>query len=552
MPKLTVSASKLNENSNLTKSVSTGSISSNKNVTSQFSNSLLDFNLDTSSITANNKAKTTITTTSSNNSNNITPKNESLFDLDLNFNTSTVSTNAISSSINTSTNPVTNIPLSMSLSKVALENNLYNIDEDKEVESSFQYGQIDSILKKNSTVASSSPMNLSILNPTMQSSSNLSLNQQSLMNVSNILNTSTISTTTNTTTNGRFTPACFPGRTTPIASLSASLFEQGTRASIVSPLTLNGSGTTETIPIAIEFKETIHSYFKIGDPTKFKIKCFGSMKISFPFAIIKLLAVNGELPQLEFRLSQLQIANQDLKVNSQLLTNSTLFDPDLKFKFISSNLVSELKQQHQQNKQAAFFNFELLKYELKYVQAAPLIISAQWSHNKTEKTIELNLDYTFVFRKSLSQVNFMIVMPPVSTRVHLIKSEPNCSVQDTKFLWQMPVVNSNGSLTAKFAVSGADDEQNLEKFYQPIYAKFHIDNETLSQVKFDITSGNYKLSLLKSTIETGKYFCNYDQSQTQTTTSTSPQSQMPVLKKPPLTGSLSTSIGSTADVLLNY
>lgn len=58
----------------------------------------------------------------------------------------------------------------------------------------------------------------------------------------------------------------------------------------------------------------------MGDQNKFKVKCFGCMKISFPFAILKMLAI--ELPQLEFKLSNLHIANQDLKVNGQLLTRT--------------------------------------------------------------------------------------------------------------------------------------------------------------------------------------------------------------------------------------
>jgi len=287
------------------------------------------------------------------------------------------------------------------------------------------------------------------------------------------------------------------------------------------------------------------------------------MKISFPFAILKLLAI--ELPQLEFRLSNLQIANQDLKINNQLISNTSLFDEDLKFKFINPNLVRELRQQHEQNKQAAFFNFELLKYELKYVQAAPLILNANWSKNNEEKTVELNLDYVFSFRKNLSQVNFMIVMPiSVTTKVHLVKSEPNALVQETEnklqVLWQISSLNANGNLKAKFSVNESSTKSvNLEQFFQPIYAKFHVDNETLSQVKFEITSPNYKLSLLKSKIETGKYFCNYDQSQPQQQPQ-SPQSQQPSLnlstqitqKKPPFAGTLSTSIGSTVDVLLNY
>ena len=317
------------------------------------------------------------------------------------------------------------------------------------------------------------------------------------------------------------------------------------------------------MPIAIEFKEIIHSYFKIGDSSKFKIKCFGSMKISFPFAILKLLAI--ELPQLEFRLSNLQIANQDLKINNQLISNTSLFDEDLKFKFLNPNLIRELRQQHEQNKQAAFFNFELLKYELKYVQAAPLILNASWSKNDEEKIVELNLDYVFSFRKNLSQVNFMIVMPiSTTTKVFLVKSEPNALVQETEnklqVLWQISSLNSNGNLKAKFSVNESSTKPiNLDQFFQPIYAKFHVDNETLSQVKFEITSPNYKLSLLKSKIETGKYFCNYDQSQAHQQPQ-SPPSQQPPLnlsiqiaqKKPPFAGNLSTSIGSTVDVLLNY
>ena len=187
--------------------------------------------LDATSILHNNSGNKTTKTSLNDTSLN---KNESLLDLDLNFSANT-STNV--------TNTNSSIPVSISLSKV-VENNLYNIDEDKEVESSFQYGQIDSLLKKNSNVASSSPMTTSVLNPIVMGSgstsnnnnnnSNTSSVNNTLMNVSSILNSSS-STNVNT---GRFTPACFPGRTTPDFRHSASLFEQGNRASIISPLTV--------------------------------------------------------------------------------------------------------------------------------------------------------------------------------------------------------------------------------------------------------------------------------------------------------------------------
>ncbi len=287
--------------------------------------------------------------------------------------------------------------------------------------------------------------------------------------------------------NGRFTPACFPGRTTPDFRHTTSLFEQqGTRASLVSPLTLNSSGS-EIIPIAVAFNETVHAYFKMGDQSKFKVKCFGCMKISFPFAILKLLAL--ELPQLEFKLGNLHIANQDLKVNNQLLNRTTLDSNNqsfvsaassasspvpsplnsstdslgaqaesLQFQFVTPNLIAELRQQHQQNKQAAFFNFELLKYEFKYSKT-PLVLNAQWTSCAEENTIELSLNYVFSFRKNLSQVNFMIVMPlsrPSKEKITLVRSEPNSLVQETEnkmqVLWQVPSISSNGKITAKFLI----------------------------------------------------------------------------------------------------
>ncbi len=212
------------------------------------------------------------------------------------------------------------------------------------------------------------------------------------------------------------------------------------------------------------------------------------MKISFPFAILKMLAL--ELPQLEFKLNNLHIANQDLKINSQLLhrvnadssnqsfvsalsssspqqqLNSSLTSSpssinsiaeSLQFQFVTHNLITELKKQHQQNKLAAFFNFELLKYEFKYSNT-PLVLNAQWTSYPKENSIELNLDYTFNFSKSLSQVNFMIVMPlnKSNESICLSKTEPQAMLQETgnklQILWQLSTVSSSGKIKARFLI----------------------------------------------------------------------------------------------------
>lgn len=382
------------------------------------------------------------------------------------------------------------------------------------------------------------------------------------------------------------------------------------------------------------------------------------MKISFPFAILKMLAI--ELPQLEFRLSQLQIANQDLKINNQLLrrrqphaqqsstdlpfesTQANSSNDDLSYEFIGPHLTHELKQQHQANKQAAFFNFELLKYEFKYAttssQPPPLVLNAAWScANPSDHMFELTLDYSFNFRKNLSQANFMVILPLTVVwsdqmcKISLVKSElsqnttPMTQENENKLqvLWQIGSINSSSRITARFQLTAPGGEKpsststitstSYEQFYQPVYAKFHIDNETLSQVKLQLLSPNYKLSLLREKVETGKYFCNYDPQQQQqqhvisspssststikpavVTTPTSSQvlesqkvvqqngcdgssgattptssiantspplttsqsssnlSTTGTAKKTPAAGSLSTHIGSTVDVLLNY
>lgn len=180
------------------------------------------------------------------------------------------------------------------------------------------------------------------------------------------------------------------------------------------------------------------------------------MKISFPFAILKILAI--ELPQLEFRLSQLQIANQDLKINNQLLQRRAL-EPDLtastgddlSFEFIAGQLTQELKQQHQQNKQAAFFNFELLKYEFKYMIAPPLVLNAAWTCSQpSEHAFELSLDYVYNFRKNLSQAHFMVILPLTVVwgdqvcKLGLLKSEPTTNmVQENENKLQVTIMNTN-------------------------------------------------------------------------------------------------------------
>lgn len=447
------------------------------------------------------------------------------------------------------------------------DSSLYNIDEDKEVESSFQFN------KRNGQqqLTANGQANFSLPPPSSAPS-----------------------------IPGRFTPACFPGRTTPEFRHTTSLVDATagptTTRVVTSPLTVvNGN---EIIPIAVAFNETVHAYFKLTDLSKFKVKCFGCMKISFPFAILKFIST--ELPQLEFRLSNFQTSlEQDLVVNSQLITKSLNESKQQhQYQFNTINLLKELKEQHQQNKQAAFFNFELLKYEFKYVDTAPLLLNATWSCkiiNQNHIELRFNLDCTHNYAgKSLQNVNLMLVLSQqlniYKIQIHQQSTEPKCLIQENEqkiqILWQLAQFIKSENFSAKFIVKITDKESfitanTLETICsQPLYCKFHVDNDTLSRVKFDILSMNYKLSLLREKIESGKYFCTPTLIMAKNETIQTIYEQLNVENSgisvfnnldsipnidgvvdsgspnngdlTPTAGSISTQIGSSSDILFNY
>ena len=433
-------------------------------------------------------------------------------------------------------------------SKQPTEANLYNIDEDKEVESSFQLNS-----KRNSQLISSTNFSL----PPPNSAPSIP---------------------------GRFTPACLAGRSTPSFQHTTSLNESNAR-NIISPLTVvNGS---YCIPIAIQFNETVHAYFKLSDANRMRIKCNGCLKISFPYAVLKFLST--EMPMLEFRLSNVNLTSQDLTINEQLLMQT--ISSEQQFQFNMSNLVKELKEQHQQNKQAAFFNFELLKYEVKSLSKPPLFLNATWSLNVLNRdNIELrfNLEYSNQHTKPIVNLNFMLVLSqqPNVFQISNTDSKPQALMQNNdqklQILWNIPALNTNTSecLSAKFNVHIVNKSEfrtlnTLDTICtQPLFVKFHMDNGTLTHVKFDILTTNYRLSLLREKMESGKYFSTPTLNLPNQTSLTSVYDQITNNNdlsgdssdsgnthnninnnsgdKTPTAGTISTQIGSTVDILFNY
>ena len=482
---------------------------------------------------------------------NISPSPSTTTNNDLGFNT-----NDFSKAINiTPTPPPLPPPPQPSQIKQSNEVNLYNIDEDKEVESSFQ-----------------------------------SLNIKRAALNSQLNNFSLPAPNSAPSIPGRFTPACLAGRSTPNFQHSSSFLEGNSNSRnnmISSPLTLvNGS---YCVPLAVQFNEVVHAYFKLSDANRMRIKCNGCLKISFPHAILKFLT-SGELPMLEFRLNNVNLTSQDLTINEQLLMQT--ISSEQQFQFNTLNLVKELKEQHQQNKQAAFFNFELLKYEVKSIAKPPLFLNATWSLNLINSNnveISFSLDYSNQHAKPILNLNFMLVLAQQLNvfKITNIDSKPQAQMQTSEqklqILWSQATLagNTSESLSARFNVNilNKNDFKTLNALdticTQPLFVKFQMDSDTLTHVKFDTLSPNYRLSLLREKMESGKYFSTptlnlpnpqtslltvYDQilnssdpdSDVDTDTDTGNNNTTNNNNKTPTAGTISTQIGSTVDILFNY
>ncbi|CAF0827499.1 unnamed protein product [Rotaria sp. Silwood1] len=331
----------------------------------------------------------------------------------------------------------------------------------------------------------------------------------------------TISSVGPSIANGRMTPFTGPNNQSLSNSLMASIDQR------ISPLTI---GASDQIPIAVAFQETIHVMMSGDDQTKWKIRILGDMLVSFPAAILNLL-VNPSpiLNTLEFRLQNLNKV-ENIIANPQLITSnqSSVDSSDgPTYSFNMSALSNILRNLQEKNRSLPFFNFGILKYEVKHtgISNIPIQVSSQWT--RTFDTISININYRFnssALPESIRLVNDVVTFYTTITDGQQINQSipmAEWSLTEHKLSWKIPYIfDGSGTLTATITtVQSTTDNSDNDQQQKPltassiVHVQFLAENALFSSINFEFACRGYRVSLFKKKICSGKYQSEPDQSE---------------------------------------
>ncbi|CAM4756578.1 unnamed protein product [Rotaria magnacalcarata] len=325
-------------------------------------------------------------------------------------------------------------------------------------------------------------------------------------------------------------PSIANGRTTPFTGPNNQSFSNSLMTSLdqrMSPLTI---GASDQIPIAVAFQETIHVMMSGDDQTKWKVRILGDMLVSFPAAILNLL-VNPSpiLNILEFRLQNLNKV-ENIIANPQLITLNQSGEESSDgptYSFNMSALSNILRNLQEKNRSLPFFNFGILKYEVKHtgVLNIPIQVSSQWT--RTFDTISVNINYRFnssALPESIRLVNDIVTFYTVIADGQQINQSipmAEWSSNEHKLLWKVPYIfDGSGTLAATIMTSqsttdGSDSDQQQKPLSASsiVHVQFLAENALFSSINFEFACRGYRVSLLKKKICSGKYQSEPDQSE---------------------------------------
>ena len=129
-----------------------------------------------------------------------------------------------------------------------------------------------------------------------------------------------------------------------------------------SPLTL---GMSDSVPLAVAFQEVCHACFNGSEEDQCQVRLIGDMMISFPAGVVQMMANNPKLAQLSFKIKNASVfesvvPNGDLITLCEEKSNSE----GRVFLFKMDALKDLLRVQSEMNPNAAYFNIDLLKYQV--------------------------------------------------------------------------------------------------------------------------------------------------------------------------------------------
>jgi len=318
-----------------------------------------------------------------------------------------------------------------------------------------------------------------------------------------------------------------------------------------SPLTL---GMSDVVPIAVAFQEVCHAMFNGSEESRCQTRLIGDMMVSFPAGIVQVVANNPNPAQLSFKIKNASVF-ESIVPNLKLVTPSELLStPDGKvFEFKMDALKELLKVQSEMNPNAAYFNIDLLKYQVKSKPGAgscPLQMVAYWKCSDSYTDLRLDYKYNAHAMSTASALLNLTIAVPVDGGVLNMQSQPTGTwmKDSSRALWKFTELSQHsdgsgvGSLRGRFQLSDGPGSPGS------IAAQFNCEGTTLSGVDFELMTTGYRLSLTKKRFVSGKYTCVGDVASL--STDNKPTSRYAVPPEPRSTSSMTaagTTLSTTCD-----
>lgn len=123
---------------------------------------------------------------------------------------------------------------------------------------------------------------------------------------------------------------------------------------------------SDVVPLAVAFQEVCHAMFNGSEESKCQVRLIGDMMVSFPAGIVQVVANNPNPAQLTFKLKNASVFETVVPNAKLIALNEMLSTTDGKvFDFKMDALKELLKVQSEINPNAAYFNIDLLKYQVR-------------------------------------------------------------------------------------------------------------------------------------------------------------------------------------------
>jgi hypothetical protein len=242
------------------------------------------------------------------------------------------------------------------------------------------------------------------------------------------------------------------------------------------------------------------------------------MVVSFPAGIVRALMDNMSPNTLGFLIKNITNVEQFIANKQLIVEDESLSSPSGRtFCFNMSSLSEHLRRQAEQNKNAAYFNIDILKYQVKSrpgFGSVPLQLATFWQYS-TETQADFRLDYSYstAALSSPCPLSNVGVILSVDAPIALMQSQPpgTWSAEAKRASWKLgdiPVLSEaggQGSLRATFDLlpSAAGQQSSVNSIMTAV--QFSGEGTTLSGVDFELAGTGYRVSLIKKRFITGKY-----------------------------------------------